>query len=205
MEQVTKEKFLRAVVGDPPLFVDQADNMAFEAQLMEVKASLAAQKLQVAETIRQLEDQGRNLSRRYKVIELQKEQLQNLPSEIASLQETLDLLCAQQTPRSTDPSMSLPLPATLALLSEKQAELEDLDRQIEILKTESEVKRAALIQEEGNLKPLQSQRAKAIIEANEAKKRREMAANGQGDGLEEKGRWLSGVHVMMNKLLNVES
>jgi len=204
VEQVTKEKFLRAVVGDPPLFVDQAENVAFEAHLLQVKESLQVQKLEVADTTKQLEIKGRDLSRRYKVIELQLEQLQNLPSEIASLQETLEVLRSQQTPQAEDPSLSLPLPATLTLLAKKQAEVDEMDRQLELLQAQHDRKRGELAQAEASMKPLQLQKQKAIAEAKEARKRKELAANGLGDELEEKGRWLSGVAVTMNRLLDVE-
>jgi len=169
-----------------------------------VKASLKAQKLEVSDTIKQLETKGRDLSQRYKVIELQLEQLQNLPAEIASLQETLEVLESQRAPQSADPSLSLPLPGTLILLAEKQAEVDDLDHQLERLQAEHNVKRSALAQAEAGMKPLQLQKQKAIAEAKEARKRKELAANGLGDEFEEKGRWLSGVAVTMSRLLDVE-
>ncbi len=64
LEQVTKEKFLRAIVGDPPLVVEHVENIELEAQLAEVKGVLKAQKESVAEMIRVLEGRGRDLARR---------------------------------------------------------------------------------------------------------------------------------------------
>ncbi len=64
LEQVTKEKFLRAIVGDPPLVVEHVENIELEAQLAEVKGVLKAQKENVAEMIRVLEGRGRDLARR---------------------------------------------------------------------------------------------------------------------------------------------
>lgn len=64
MEQVTKEKFLRAIVGDPPLIVEHTENIELESQLADVKAVLKAQKLRVAEMVQELEARGRDLSRR---------------------------------------------------------------------------------------------------------------------------------------------
>ena len=64
LEQVTKEKFLRAIVGDPPLIVEHQENVELEAQLAEVKADLKAQKTDVAGMVEALEAQGRELSRR---------------------------------------------------------------------------------------------------------------------------------------------
>jgi hypothetical protein len=64
VEQVTKEKFLRAIVGDPPLFVEQQENIELEAQLAEAKAALKRQKTEVAELVAALEERARDLSRR---------------------------------------------------------------------------------------------------------------------------------------------
>ena len=64
LEQVTKEKFLRAIVGDPPLVVEHTENIELEAQLAEVKSVLKAQKENVAEMVNELEERGRDLARR---------------------------------------------------------------------------------------------------------------------------------------------
>ena len=64
LEQVTKEKFLRAIVGDPPLIVEHQENIELESQLLEVKAVLKAQKADVAALVEELEARGRDLSRR---------------------------------------------------------------------------------------------------------------------------------------------
>ena len=61
---MTKEKFLRSIVGDPPLIVEAAENVELERQLAEVKASLKAQKVQVAALVQELEERGRELVRR---------------------------------------------------------------------------------------------------------------------------------------------
>ena len=63
LEQVTKEKFLRAIVGDPPLIVDHQENIELEAELVEVKAVLKAQKEDVANLVAELDQRGRELSR----------------------------------------------------------------------------------------------------------------------------------------------
>ncbi len=34
LEQVTKEKFIRAIVGDPPLVVEHQENVELEASLL---------------------------------------------------------------------------------------------------------------------------------------------------------------------------
>ena len=64
LEQVTKEKFLRAIVGDPPQVVEHGENVELETQLVGVKADLKRQKTEVAAMAAQLEQQGRALAER---------------------------------------------------------------------------------------------------------------------------------------------
>lgn len=64
LEQVTKEKFLRSIVGDPPLIVEPAENLELEAQLADIKAVLKEQKAAVATMVVELEARGRNLAMR---------------------------------------------------------------------------------------------------------------------------------------------
>lgn len=64
LEQVTKEKFLRAIVGEPPQIVEHQENVELEAQLAETKAELKAQKLEVQGMVEEIEDRGRDLARR---------------------------------------------------------------------------------------------------------------------------------------------
>ena len=64
LEQVTKEKFLRAIVGDPPLIVEHAENVELETQLAEVKQELKRQKVDVQTLVEELEARGRDLARR---------------------------------------------------------------------------------------------------------------------------------------------
>ena len=61
---MTKEKFLRAIVGEPPQIVEQQENVELEIQLVAVKADLKVQKLDVAAMVDELEARGRALSRR---------------------------------------------------------------------------------------------------------------------------------------------
>lgn len=64
VEQVTKEKFLRAIVGDPPLVVGHNENVELETQLAEVKAELKASKEEVRMMIEEMEKTGRDLANR---------------------------------------------------------------------------------------------------------------------------------------------
>ena len=63
IEQVTKEKFLRAIVGDPPQVIEHYENVELEAQLVHAKVGLKAKKLEVDGMVEKLETRGRELSR----------------------------------------------------------------------------------------------------------------------------------------------
>lgn len=68
VEQVTKEKFLRAIVGDPPLVVGHNENVELEAQLAEVKAELRARKEEVRVMAEEMDKKGRELAARKSLV-----------------------------------------------------------------------------------------------------------------------------------------
>ena len=61
---MTKEKFLRAIVGDPPLVVGHNENVELEAQLVQVKSELRARKEEVRILTEEMEAMGRDLAKR---------------------------------------------------------------------------------------------------------------------------------------------
>ena len=64
VEQVTKERFLRAITAEQPEFVDASENAQLEEQLREQKTGLKEKKLEVCELVKELEEQGRQLAAR---------------------------------------------------------------------------------------------------------------------------------------------
>jgi hypothetical protein len=64
VEQVTKEKFLRAITDNPPLLVEHQENVELEAKLEQAKAALKAQKLAIADLIAEIEAKGGELGQR---------------------------------------------------------------------------------------------------------------------------------------------
>lgn len=62
VEQVTKERFLKAIVADPPELVDGAQNADLEDSLKEAKAALKRKKVAMETMVRELEDAGRRLA-----------------------------------------------------------------------------------------------------------------------------------------------
>lgn len=61
---MTKEKFLRAIVGDPPLVVSHNENVELEAELAQVKQELKKRKEEVRIMVQEMEKTARELARR---------------------------------------------------------------------------------------------------------------------------------------------
>lgn len=206
LEQVTKEKFLRAIVGDPPLVVGHSENVELEAQLAEAKAELQKRKEEVRVMVEEMEKMGRELARRYKNIQLQTTQLSTLPDEISNLEATIAALRAKQTLiAAADPSkgssQNLPLPATLSLLSEREAELAALNRQLATLQSTLPRKTREAEAIERELSVLERRKGEAVAQAREAKRKKR---EGESDGLEEMGRWYRGAEKSLKQLVGVE-
>ncbi|KAJ5594319.1 uncharacterized protein N7459_000527 [Penicillium hispanicum] len=205
LEQVTKEKFLRAIVGDPPLVVGHNENVELETQLAEVKAELKSRKEEARLMIEEMEKMSRDLANRYKNVELQEEQLSTLPESIENLESTIAGLRAKQVANmdSSDPrsSHNLPLPATMALLSEREAELASLNRQIAAVQNAlpRKTREAEAIERECSV--LERRKAEAITQAREAQRKKQQ---GESDGLEEMGRWYRGAEETLKEMVGVE-
>jgi chromosome segregation ATPase len=203
LEQVTKEKFIRAIVGDPPLVVEHQENVELEESLAVAKAALKAQKTEVAELVAELEARGRELCRKYENIQMQTTQLQELPEKIRALQTSVEELKAAQQPGS-NPTLNLPLEKTLALVEERERERAELDRQLEQLQVMVPRKTRELERLNAELQPLEVKRLGSTASAREAKRRKEEALGGVGDDLEERGRWWRGVESGLKGMLGVE-
>ncbi|KAL6237079.1 hypothetical protein BDW75DRAFT_229033 [Aspergillus navahoensis] len=202
VEQVTKEKFLRAIVGDPPLVVGHNDNVELEAQLAEVKAELKARKEEVRLMVEKMEKMARDLAVRYKNVQLQMTQLATLPESIDDLESTIATLRAKQIANSdTSSSQSLPLPATLSLLAKREAELAALNRQIATAQNTLPRKTREAETMERELSILERRKSEAIMQAREAQRKKQ---EGESDGLEEAGRWYRSAEEALKKLVGVE-
>lgn len=204
LEQVTKEKFIRSIVSDPPIIVEHQENVELEEQLTGVKASLKAQKNEVADMVAELERQGRELSRKYEIVQLQTTQLRQIPGKIEELQASIEELKTAQRP-GPNPNQQLPLDKTLALVEERQKERADLDRQLEQLQTALPRKTRELERLEAELQPLEIKRLGSTAAARDAKRRKEEALGGIGDDLEERGRWWRGVEGGLKLMLDIEN
>lgn len=68
LEQETKEKFVRAVVSDPPLVIEQADISAIEADNAAKKKELQRHKKECSDLQKQLEDLSREVCEEYEAL-----------------------------------------------------------------------------------------------------------------------------------------
>ncbi|GAB1205889.1 hypothetical protein APSETT445_004568 [Aspergillus pseudonomiae] len=202
VEQVTKEKFLRAIVGDPPLVVGHNENVELETQLAEVKAELKASKEEVRMMIEEMEKTGRDLAHRYNNVELQMTQLSTLPESIENLESTIaELRAKQASDADASSSQNLPLPATLSLVAEREAELAALNRQLAAVQNAVPRKTREAEAMERELGVLERRKSEAITQAKEAERKKQ---EGESDGLEETGRWYRSAEEALKHLVGVE-
>jgi chromosome segregation ATPase len=197
-EQVTKEKFIRAITSSPPLFIDSSDNAALEELLLSEKTTLKAQKEEVAKLTSELEAQARALAQRYEALEQQKAALELLPEQIADLEQALGELRKEypQPDPNVPKHLTLGLDETRDLLAKQQRENEDLDEQIALLQGEIPRADRELTRLEDELSQLGAAKKVAVHRAREARERKE---NGGMDEVERRGRWCrAGEAVMMD-------
>ncbi|KAL8839051.1 MAG: hypothetical protein Q9170_001887 [Blastenia crenularia] len=205
LEQVTKEKFLRAIVGDPPLIVDNAENVELEKQLAEVKVVLKMQKEDVARLIAELERRGRELVGRYEGVEVQREVLGRLPREIEGLEESIGEL-RERNGGLLDGIVGdgMGVEGIARLMGDREREIEEAERLVEELqdKVPRKERELGMLQEE--LRVLAKEKEKAVEGAREAVKSRKVGGE-VGNEMEVRGRWLKGCEEGLRGLLGVEA
>jgi hypothetical protein len=205
VEQVTKEKFIRAIVGDPPLIVSPQENADLEASNAAAKAELKALKTEVAGMVESLEKRGRELAARYQRVQAEVKLAREIPGKIEKLEKTVaELRAAQQLAPEAKPEMNLPLGKTLAAVEAKRRELTGLERQLELVGGQVPRKRKEVERLRAEVAALENRRANSAAAAREAKRRRENAQSGVADELEARGRWYRASEVMLRRVLDLE-
>ena len=216
VEQVSKEKFIRAIVGDPPLIVSPAENADLERRNLAAKAALKALKTEVEDLIRELERRARDLSRRYDGLRTGTARLRDLPVTIDGLEDEVARLreeariqrgeVGEDGEAATGNSeMHLPLAKTLDLVEERKRHRAELDRQLEQLQSQAPRKRKELERLQAELQPLETKRQNSTAAAREARRRKEEALGGVEDDLEERGRWYRAADATLRQMLELES
>lgn len=152
--------------------------------------------------IEEMEKMSRDLATRYKNIQLQSTRLSELPDSIANLESTIAGLRAKQVANMDDSSASqkLPLPATLSLLSEREAELAALNRQLAAVQNTlpRKTREAEAIERELNV--LERRKTEEIAQAREARRKRQQ---GESDRHEEMGRWYRSAEETLKQIVGV--
>lgn len=150
-----------------------------------------------------MEKEGKELALRYDGTQLRRQQLATLPTEIEGLEASIAQLKDDQTPTSSNPELSLPLPETLRLLNDREADLAALNAQIAQLQSSLPARAKELEKLERELKPLETQKQGTVAAAKEARRRKE-EGGGIGDELEERGRWLTASEKALKDMLEVK-
>lgn len=118
-------------------------------------------------------------------------ELSTLPDSVADLESTIASLRAKQVAHmdfsdNAGSSWNLTLPMALSRLSEREAELGSLDRQIAMLQSSlpRKTREAEVLEREVGV--LERRRNETAALAREAQRKRR---EGESDGLDETGRW----------------
>ncbi|KAK4063085.1 hypothetical protein Trihar35433_8880 [Trichoderma harzianum] len=205
VEQVTKEKFIRAIVGDPPLIVTLQENLDLERENAEAKAQLKNLKLEVADLVSDLEKRGRDLSKRYENIQLETVRLEELPAKIVELESRIKELKDKHESSESDPNLRLPLTKTLSLVAKRKAEQQELARELEALQAKVPRKRKEAERLQAELQPLEVKRQSSTTAAREARRRKDAALGGVADDLEQRARWYRASESMLKQVLDINT
>ena len=211
LEQVTKEKYLRSIVGDPPLVVSHADNLALEEQLVGMKAALKAKKDEVDEVVQRMAETAKLLAKGYESVSAGLEVLESVPGEIDGLKREVERLQAEvaqrrgdtdvDPSRKGDPRMGLALAATAQALEEQRRANAEVDAQIEALQRDMPGKVRQVEKMERELAELEKRRTESVRAAMEVRRRKE---RGGRDEMEELGRWYRASEGVLSRVLGVE-
>ncbi|PHH60889.1 hypothetical protein CDD81_1050 [Ophiocordyceps australis] len=203
VEQVTKEKFIRAIVGEPPLIVTVQENLDLERANVEAKSQLKALKLQVAEMVTELEIKGRQLSQRYERVRLEITRLEEIPAKIEEFKAQIKELKTARERKEINPDFGLPLAQTRVLVTSRKEEQQELAHQLEALRARVPRKRKEADRIRVELQPLEMKRQTSTTAARDAQKRKEAALGGVADDLEQRARWWRANEKVLEQVLDI--
>jgi myosin heavy subunit len=208
LEQVTKEKFLRSIVDDPPLFVSHAENVALETSLAQQKADLKAAKEEVNVLVQEMDLMARQLAARWEGVQAHMAELERLPAEIEGLDVVIGELRKQQHVRegqrnqSNNPRMNLSLTDTEEAIKQQKEKAAALDKQIMALQRQMQANTRECEMAEKDLETLEKRRSEVCAAANAARKIKD---GGGKDELEEKGRWYRNAEMVLREVVGVDA
>ncbi|KIW44873.1 uncharacterized protein PV06_03312 [Exophiala oligosperma] len=211
LEQVTKEKYLRSIVGDPPSVVGHEENAALEARLGEMKVELKDKKQTVDGLVADMEAQARVLAGVYEDVNTKIGELDRASPEVERLRDEVEELRRELARRQgedgkrreSDPRMNMSLDETRRALEERNSRMAAVEDQIRALEREVPSKVARLEEVDRELTELDRRRNESVRLAVEGKRRKE---NGGRDEVEELGKWYRSQEVVLKGLgLDVEA
>ncbi|PNP84831.1 hypothetical protein FNYG_01925 [Fusarium nygamai] len=206
VQQVTKEKFIRAIVGDPPMIVTMEENLELEKENAVAKKQLKELKTEVADMVADLERRGIELSQKYESVQLETAKLREMPVKIEDLEMRIEQLRTElETPDGTAPSMNLPLAKTQDLVNQRKLEQQELARELESLQAKVPRKRKEAERLRIELQPLENKRQNSATAAREARRRKEAALGGAADDLEERARWWRASEGVLTQVLDIKN
>ncbi|KAL2121920.1 hypothetical protein VTJ04DRAFT_2375 [Mycothermus thermophilus] len=221
VEQVTKEKFIRAIVGDPPLIVTAPEIAELEAANAEAKAALKGKKVEVQGMVEELEQRGKTIVGRYEKVRKDCGVLEALPGEVGELEKVVEGLRERHRAKMErlglledgggdedggggKGEMNLSLGKTRELVEERRRKLAALERQLETLSGQVPRKRKELERMRAEVAALENRRAHSAAAAREAKRRKEGAQSGGEDELEARGRWYRASEAVLREVLDLK-
>jgi hypothetical protein len=211
LEQVTKEKYLRSIVGDPPVLVTPADNAALEEKLVGMKAELKAKKRETDALVEELEGFARELAAKYEGVQKGKVELETLPDVVRGLEREVEGLRAEVGRKQAElgrvgeseggevePRYVMGMDATERALEEQRRRSEAIDREIAELEGRLPGKVRECERAERELEELERRREEVTRQAREVKRIRE---EGGRDLVGERGRWYAAQESVLKGLL----
>lgn len=206
VEQVTKEKFIRAIVGDPPLIVTMQENLDLERSNAAAKSELKALKLEVADLVAELDGRARELSRRHGCVSVDTARLRDLPARSEELEDRIEELRRQSgADEHSSSSQNLPLAKTLELVTRRRRADQELARELEALQARVPRKKKEAERLRAELLPLETKRQNSQAAAREAQRRKEASLGGAADDLEHRARWWRASEAVLKQTLDLES
>ena len=216
IEQVTKEKYLRAIVGDPPLLHTHQENVELETENVAMKAALKEKKVGIEEMVEVLSKESRDLAKQWERLETEitrtreleqtvrerEAKVESLRQEVSSKESQIMSLNSPNT-LTSDHSASktnlLGLEDTLNLISQLQSQLHQTTTKIQHLQTSTiPTKDRECERVERDLEALEMRKNEITEQAREARRRKEMGGEGGRDEVEERGRWYRGQLEVLN-------
>ena len=210
IEQVTKEKYLRAIVGDPPVLHTHQENVELETEVTAMKTALKEKKVESDKLVEAMKSEATALADRWENVchELERvrvlqeevraseERLEQLRQEVAQKehhQEAMDIDGRDGRPQQESSSSSnhpkLGLEDTLALIASREQEKREMEQRVQDLKSDMPAKTKECELAERDLDAFEGRKIAAITQAMEARRRKEQGEKGGRDVVEERGRW----------------